>query len=98
MSGGAVRQEKTRSFLVVFAPWSYEKLSSLNRKSIETVGVRVAYLPLYSPDFNSIEMAFAKLKAILRSMAARTVTNLWAALPLQTVVISCGRQVGGSPW
>ncbi|MCW2318534.1 transposase [Rhodoblastus acidophilus] len=50
------------------------------RESIEATGARVLYLPPYSPDFNPIELAFAKLKAILRSMAARTVDSLWAAI------------------
>ncbi len=35
------------------------------------------YLPTYSPDFNPIERAFAKLKAILRAEAARTISDLW---------------------
>ena len=34
-------------------------------------------LPPYSPDFNPIEMAFAKLKALLRKAAERTVDALW---------------------
>ena len=34
-------------------------------------------LPQYSPDFNPIEKAFAKLKAILRKAAARTIDDLW---------------------
>ena len=37
------------------------------------------YLPAYSPDFNPIELAFAKLKALLRSAAARTIPDLWDA-------------------
>ena len=36
------------------------------RKAIEDVGATLLYLPPYSPDFNPIEMAFSKLKAILR--------------------------------
>ena len=47
---------------------------------IEAVGARLLYLPPYSPDFNPIEQAFAKLKALLRSAAARTVTDLHAAI------------------
>ncbi len=35
------------------------------------------YLPPYSPDFNPIENAFAKLKALLRKAAARTIDDLW---------------------
>jgi transposase len=38
------------------------------------------YLPPYSPDFNPIELAFAKLKALLRAAAARTVPDLWEAI------------------
>ena len=40
-------------------------------------GARLAFLPPYSPDFNPIEMAFAKLKALLRKAAERTVDGLW---------------------
>jgi transposase len=34
-------------------------------------------LPPYSPDLNPIEQAFAKLKALLRKAAPRTVEALW---------------------
>ena len=50
------------------------------REAIETAGARLLYLPPYSPDFNPIEQAFAKLKALLRSAAARTVSDLWQAI------------------
>ena len=50
------------------------------RRAIEAAGARLLYLPPYSPDFNPIEMAFSKLKAILRKAAARTVDALWAAI------------------
>jgi transposase len=43
------------------------------------VGVMM-YLPAYSPDFNPIEMAFSKFKALLRAAAARTILDLWAAI------------------
>jgi transposase len=42
------------------------------REAIEAAGASLVYLPKYSPDFNPIEQAFAKLKNILRSIAART--------------------------
>ena len=35
------------------------------RQAIEAAGAHLLYLPPYSPDFNPIEMAFAKLKALL---------------------------------
>jgi transposase len=52
------------------------------RAAIEAVGARIRFLPPYSPDFNPIEMAFAKLKAFLRAARPRTfdhVTALTAA-------------------
>jgi len=49
------------------------------QEHIEAVGARLLYLPPYSPDFNPIELAFAKLKALLRSAAARTIPDLWDA-------------------
>ena len=42
------------------------------RQAIEAAGARLLCLPAYSPDFNPIERAFAKLKALLRKAAART--------------------------
>ena len=50
------------------------------REAIEAIGARLLYLPPYSPDFNPIERAFAKLKALLRTAAARTVSHLWEAI------------------
>ena len=47
------------------------------RALIEAVGAKLLYLPPYSPDFNPIEMAFAKLKALLRKGAARSREALW---------------------
>jgi transposase len=41
---------------------------------------QLLYLPPYSPDLNPIEMAFAKLKSILRATAARTIDRLWQAI------------------
>jgi transposase len=35
------------------------------------------YLPPYSPDFNPIEQLFARLKALLRKAAERSVDGLW---------------------
>ena len=47
------------------------------RKAIEAVGADLVLLPPYSPDFNPIENAFAKLKALLRKAAERTTSGLW---------------------
>lgn len=49
-------------------------------QAIEQAGAELHYLPPYSPDFNPIEMAFSKLKAILRGKAERTVSALWDAV------------------
>ena len=50
------------------------------REAIEARGAELRYLPPYSPDLNPIEQAFAKLKALLRSAAERTVDNLWITI------------------
>ena len=42
------------------------------RAAIEAAGARLRFLPPYSPDFNPIEQAFAKLKAFLRAVRPRT--------------------------
>jgi len=50
------------------------------RAAIKAKGACLQLLPPYSPDFNPIEHAFSKLKALLRRAAARTVPELWAAI------------------
>lgn len=50
------------------------------REAIEAAGARLRFLPPYSPDFNPIENAFSKLKAMLRKAAARTRDALWDAV------------------
>lgn len=47
------------------------------REAIEEAGATLLYLPRYSPDFNPIEKAFSKLKALLRKAAERSVDALW---------------------
>ena len=49
------------------------------REAIERAGAKLMFLPPYSPDFNPIENAFAKLKALLRARAERTIAALWHA-------------------
>ena len=53
--------------------------SARARALIEGVGCRVLFLPAYSPDFNPIELAFAKIKQALRGKAERTITGIVAA-------------------
>lgn len=50
------------------------------RQAIEAVDAQVVYLPPYSPDFNPIELAFAKLKALLRTACERTIDGLEATI------------------
>lgn len=50
------------------------------REMIESIGARLEYLPPYSPDFNPIENAFSKLKALLRKAAERSVDGLWKSI------------------
>ena len=50
------------------------------RKLIEARGANVLFLPPYSPDFSPIEEAFSKIKAILRSIEARTQETLVEAI------------------
>jgi transposase len=50
------------------------------RPAVEAAGCQVRYLPAYSPDFNPIELVFAKLKAHLRGVAARAFDPLVDAI------------------
>jgi transposase len=50
------------------------------REAIHGADAQLLYLPPYSPDFNPIELAFAKLKGLLRKAAARTIPDLWQAI------------------
>ena len=50
------------------------------RAAIEAAGAKMLFLPPYSPDFNPIEFAFSKLKALLRAAAERTKDALWDAV------------------
>lgn len=44
---------------------------------LEAQGNQILFLPPYSPDLNPIEMAFSKLKTLIRKGAARTYQALW---------------------
>ncbi len=49
-------------------------------RALHAIGAWFLFLPPYSPDLNPIEMAFAKLKTLLRKAAARTYDQLWHAV------------------
>lgn len=54
------------------------------REALQTVGADIKYLPAYSPDLNPIEMAFSKIKALLKANPSESfqqiITNLAKAL------------------
>lgn len=50
------------------------------RRLIEDRGASLEFLPPYSPDLNPIEMVFAKIKQLLRSLGCRTRDALWTAM------------------
>jgi transposase len=68
--------ELRRGDIVIMDNLSSHKRTSV-RELIEEVGATLVFLPPYSPDFNPIEKAFARLKAMLRKAGERTVAGLW---------------------
>jgi len=50
------------------------------RELVESAGCLVVYLPPCSPDLNPIELAYSRLKALLRKHAERTKEGLWTRL------------------
>lgn len=62
--------------LVILDNLSSHKVHGV-RQSIEAAGARVVYLPPYSPDLNPIELAFSKLKQLMRSARHRLIRSLW---------------------
>jgi transposase len=65
--------------IVIMDNLSSHKVAGV-REAIEARGASLIYLPPYSPDLNPIEHAFAKLKALLRKAAPRTVEGLWTVI------------------
>jgi transposase len=49
-------------------------------KAMRKAGYWFLFLPPYNPDLNPIEMAFSKLKAHLRRIGARTLTDLFSTI------------------
>ncbi len=62
--------------IVILDNLSSHKIAGI-REAIEANDARILYLPPYSPDLNPIEQLFAKLKALLRRAAERTVAATW---------------------
>jgi transposase len=65
--------------LVILDNVSFHRAEAV-RELIEGAGCQVLFLPPYSPDFNPIEQAFSKIKALLRAAGARTQAALEAAI------------------
>jgi transposase len=65
-----------RGDIVVLDNLPAHKISQV-RAAIQAAGAEFFLLPPYSPDLNPIEMAFAKLKTLLRQSPERTVEGLW---------------------
>lgn len=68
-----------RGDLVVLDNLSTHKSAAV-RQLIEACGARLIFLPPYSPDFNPIELCWAKVKTALRAAQARTYDALVEAL------------------
>jgi transposase len=58
------------------------------RELIEQQGCELLYLPSYSPDYNPIEEAFAKIKNLLRKTVARTKEALVEAIGVALSAVS----------
>jgi transposase len=87
MNGAAFAAWVERLLVPTLAPGDIVILDNLPahkvtaaRTAIEQAGAKLLLLPPYSPDFNPIEQAFAKLKALLRKAAARTLDALEEAI------------------
>lgn len=72
--------ELKRGDIVIMDNLSSHKRAGV-REAIESAGADLYYLPPYSPDFNPIELAFSKLKTLMRKIAPRSVTDLWKCIP-----------------
>jgi hypothetical protein len=59
-------------------------------KAIKTARARLLYLPKYSPDLNPIELAFSKLKTLLRKAAERTIPGLCRRIGKLIAAFSAG--------
>lgn len=56
--------------------------------ALEAAGARVEPLPPYSPDLSPIEEMFSKVKELLRTLGARTVTAVMAALGIALKLVT----------
>src|SRR5262249_59965169 len=87
MSGKIFRTYVERCLVPTLAPGDIVIMDNLRAhkvtgvcEAIEAAGAVLLYLPPHSPDLNPIEQLFAKLKALLRKAAERTIEALWATI------------------
>ena len=71
--------ELTRGDVVILDNVGFHR-SGRAEEMVRERGAWLLFLPPYSPDLNPIEMAFSKLKALLRKKAARTFDTLANAI------------------
>jgi transposase len=64
------------------------------RELIEHRGAALLFLPPYSPDLNPIELAFAKLKQLMRSAGHRTMHALWSDVQRMLDAVTPGDAAG----
>ena len=57
------------------------------REIIESVGARVVYLPVYSPEFNPIEMLWSQLKSFVRKFRTQTISSLIKVIELALTLV-----------
>jgi transposase len=67
------------------------------RSAIAAAGAELRYLPRCSPDLNPIEMAFSKLKALLKKAAARTIEDLWSTIAQVLPALTAGAATPSPP-
>lgn len=54
---------------------------------IESVGARVEYLPVYSPEFNPIEMMWSQIKSFVRKIRTKTIESLIKTIEIAVSLI-----------
>ena len=64
------------------------------RQLVEARGATLLFLPPYSPDLNPIELAFAKLKQLMRSAGHRTMHALWSDVQRMLDAVTPGDAAG----
>ena len=78
MTGERFREYVTTVLVPTLRPGDAVVLDNLpcHKAAVESAGCRLVFLPPYSPDLNPIELAFARLKRLLRSDGHRAVPAL----------------------